>query len=245
MELVFEKNFTVSPHDADQQGRLTLAAVLQYTQQAAEGHCELLGTDWQTMHEKGLFWAVLRHKIVVERLPRTGQVITVKTWPMPTTRVAYPRAVQAVDENGQELFRVISLWVLMDTETRAMTLPGRCGVEVPGTVLGIEPELPGSLAPGVHTNETLWTVSQEDLDVNCHVNNARYLAHTQSLSEALFAQRTPRQITVCYLSECRLGQQIRIHWSVDETGVLSVDGLRARTDVPEKTERVFAAKICW
>ena len=244
MELVYEQNFTVAPQDADTQGTLKLSAVLQYVQQAAEGHCQLLGTDWDTMDKKGLFWAVLRHKIVVNCLPKAGEKITVKTWPMPAKRVAFPRAVQAVDENGQELFRVVSLWVLMDSTNRTMTLPGRCGVEVPGVVLGCEPELPGTLTPGNHQHSTLWTVSQEDLDINRHVNNARYLEHTQNLSKELFAT-TPKQITVCYLAECRLNQQIMMHWSVDDAGILSVDGLRPKTDVPSKTDRVFAVKICW
>lgn len=60
----------------------------------------------------------------ITRLPKSGETIRVETWAMPTTRVAYPRSVVAYDEKGQELFRSITLWVLMNMDTRAMIQPG-------------------------------------------------------------------------------------------------------------------------
>ncbi len=241
MELIYEQPAVCTGSDVNACGQMKLSAVLHYVQEAAAGHCSLLGYDWNTMAAKGLFWAVLRHKTVIHRLPREGESFTLRTWPVPATRTAYPRAVQALDEQGQLLFEVMSLWVLMDMESRGMVLPGKSGVEVPGVTREDQLSLPGSLIPGKHENSTSWTVSREDLDINGHVNNAKYLDRAEML--AVSAQRTPREFTVCYLSECRLGQSLRLHWTMSGEGVLTVDGCRPRTDVPEKSERVFAIKI--
>ena len=138
MELVYKDIFTVSDLQCDRYGRLKPSAVCWFVQEIAGRHCQLLGTDWDTLAEKNMFWAILRHGVQIQRLPHTGENITVETWPMPTTRVAYPRAVVAKDETGRECFRAISLWVLMDGESRQMVLPGMSGVEVDGILRGGE-----------------------------------------------------------------------------------------------------------
>lgn len=239
MELIFEMPVTIGQQDVDSGGCLKLSALLYYAQETAGGHCKQLGLDWDTMNEKGLFWAVLRHRVLIHRLPKLQEQVTFRTWPMPTTRVAYPRCVQALDSQGNVLFDAVSLWVIMDKEKRSMLLPGKSNVEVPGILRGCEPEAPNSLTPGSHEQEKLWTVTEQDLDVNGHVNNAKYLDHIQDLIDG----KTPKELVVCYLAETRLQQSITLQWSLSDDGVLSVDGCRPRTDVPERTERVFAARV--
>lgn len=241
MDLIFTKAVTVSDYDVNQQGVLKLSSLLQYVQEVSGGHSDRLGFTWDALAEKGLFWAVLRHKAVIHRLPRAGETIQLQTWPMPATRSAYPRAVQASDSAGNVIFETVSLWVLMNTQTRAMVLPGKSGVDVPGILRGIEIPTPGSVPPGEYPRSVLWKVNQNDLDVNGHVNNAKYLDHTETLLEN--SALIPQEMTVCYLAEALLGQEITLRWSLSEDGVLSVDGVRPRTDVREGTERVFAVKL--
>lgn len=239
MELQFEMPVTVQPGDVDAKGDLKLSALLYYAQETAGGHCKLLGLDWDAMNEKGLFWAVLRHRVIIHRLPKLQEQVTFRTWPMPTTRVAYPRCVQALDVQGNVLLEAVSLWVIMDKEKRSMLLPGKSGVEVNGILRGCEPEAPSSLTPGSHEQCRLWTVTRHDLDLNGHVNNAKYLDHIQDL----LGDQLPKELVVCYLAETRLEQTVTLQWSLSDDGILTVDGCRQRTDVPDRTERVFAARV--
>lgn len=245
MDLLFEQAVTVGDGDVNEFGQLKLSALLRYAQEAAGSHCECLGLDWDTMAGKGLFWAVLRHRVVIHRLPGKGQSLTVQTWPMPTTRTSFPRMVRGLDENGQVLFEINSLWALMNIENRAMVLPFKSGIDVPGILQGCEIDPPGSLPPGSHENRIDWTVTQADLDINGHVNNARYLDHAEALSGPFRAGHIPREVTVTYLAECRLDQTVTLNWTVSGEGVLTVDGCRRRTDVPDKTERVFGVRIVY
>ncbi len=242
MELVFEQNVTVQPDDVNENGKMRLSRLLHYTQEISGGHSDQLGLTWDALAEKGLFWAVLRHRVVIHRLPRAGESMHLETWPMPATRSAYPRAVRATDGGGNVLFETVSLWVLMNIESRAMVLPGRSGVDVPGILRGTEPDSPSSLIPGSYENSTLWTVAPQDLDINGHVNNAKYLDRVEALLGKWDA--TARELTVCYLAEALLGQEITLNWSLSPDGVLTVDGTRPRGDDPAKTERVFAVKLC-
>lgn len=243
MELLFEQPVTVSERDVNEYGQMKLSSLLYFAQETSGGHCNRLGFGWDQMAEKGLFWAVLRHRVLIHRLPGSGEKLTVQTWPLPATRTAYPRMVRGLDADGKVLFEVLSLWTMMNVESRAMVLPVKSGIDVPGILRGCEIDPPSSLPPVHHEKSLMWTVEQVDLDINGHVNNAKYLDHAESLTGSFRADHTPKEVTVCYLSECRLGQSVSLNWTLSGEGVFALDGCRQRADAPEKTERVFSVKI--
>lgn len=246
MEPIFRTRYTIEDIHLDCYGRVKPSVILYFAQEVAGKHCVDLSLDWQTLAEKHLFWAVIRHRVRITRLPVAGETITVETWPMPTTRVAYPRSMVAYDENGCELFRSVSLWVLMDTDTRAMILPGKSGIAVSGTTRGTELAAPGSLVPRALGNTLTRQVGYTELDRNGHMNNTRYLDWIDDLLPSVFhAQHTPREITLCYLSEAKEGQQMELSWELSDGPELRVEANRTAGPQGEKRERVFAAQVCF
>ena len=244
MQSVYEETLTVKAEECDAFGRLKPSALLHYVQEISGNHAQTLGAGWDLLQEKKLFWAIIRHRVSMTRLPAAGEVITLQTHPMPTSRVAYPRATTALDENGNILFRSHALWVLMDTESRAMILPGKSGVPVEGVLLGDELETPGSLSPKELAHFASRLVTAEDLDQNQHVNNARYLDWLEALlDEGFRKENTMTDFSVCYLSEALLDQQIQLHWELSNEGILTADAHRQNTDVHGKNDRIFAARL--
>lgn len=243
MELIYRRDYTVEDNEVDCFGGLKPSMILFYAQDVAGQHCLQLGTDYDTMAAKRLFWAVIRHRVQVTRMPRRGERITVETWPMPTTRVAYPRATVAYDTAGRECFRIISLWVIMDLDTRAMILPGKSGVEVTGLTRGGELTAPGSLAPKSTEHTQRRTVRYSDLDRNGHMNNCRYLEWAGDLLPSTFHAAHPMaEFTVCYLNEAREGDILELGWQVDGDGLIRVEATRPE-DTAAGHSRVFAAQI--
>ena len=102
MEPIYTQHFEINDSGVDRYGRLKPSMILFYAQEVAGQHCLSLSVDYDTLAKRRLFWAVIRHRVQVTRLPMRGETIRVETWPMPTTRVAYPRSVVAYDENGEE-----------------------------------------------------------------------------------------------------------------------------------------------
>ncbi len=186
MGSVFKKTFTIETIHLDRFGRVKPSMMLYFAQEAATGHCDLLALDRNTLAKKRLFWAVIRHRLQITRTPVAGDVLTVETWPMPTTRSAFPRACAAYDQNGNEVFRCISLWILMDMDTRAMVLPGKSGVQLTGLLRGSELAAPSSILPKATGNQFVRTVGFTDLDRNGHVNNTRYLDWVDDLLTSEF-----------------------------------------------------------
>jgi len=244
MEPIYRQSFTLSDIHLDCFRRVKPSVLLYFAQEVAGQHCLELAADWETLHQKHLFWAVTRNRVQITRLPTAGETITVETWPMPTTRVAYPRSTVAYDAQGNEVFRSISLWVLMDTDSRAMVLPGKSGVTVNGTLRGTELAVPGSIVPRCTENTAVHTVAFTDLDRNLHVNNTRYMDWVDNLLPSAFHAAHPvREFTVCYLSEALEGQQVELHWELSEGPCLQVDAHRRQTDDPAAHNRVFSALI--
>ena len=244
MEHIFSQKFEVSAVHVDCYGRAKPSSLLYFAQEAAGTHCLCLGTDWETLAKRDLFWAVLRHRVQITRLPVLGETVTVQTWPMPTTRSSFPRATVAYDEAGQELFRIISLWVLMNTQSRTMVLPGKSGIALHGSTFGNELTPPGSILPKEMENHTLRYVGYCELDRNGHMNNTRYMDWVDDLLPSAFhAEHPAQEFTVCYLAEALEGQQIDLHWQLDGDGCLQADGHRERTDVPGTKERIFAVQM--
>ena len=146
----------------------------------------------------------------------------------------------AYGSDGEELFRAIGMWVLMDAGTRAMVLPGKSGVEVQGRLTGSELKAPGSLAPKELTHTTLRRVGYSDLDCNGHMNNTRCLEWIDDLLPSAFHKNhVPTEITVCYHSEGREGDTLQMHWKIPEDSVFQVDAFRDG----ESAQRVFTAQI--
>ena len=175
MESIYTQEFKITDNHVDCFGKLKLSTLLYFAQEVAGRHFDRIAMTYEQLAERGMFWAIIRQRVRVTRLPRSGETIRVETWPMPNTRVAFPRSVAAYDEAGNELFQVLSLWVLMDVNTRAMILPGKSGIALPGTVRGSELPAPTSLPAKQLLNHRVRSVCFTDLDRNGHMNNTKYL----------------------------------------------------------------------
>ena len=244
MQPIYRQQFHIDPAAVDRFGRLKPSMLLLYAQEVAGHHSDQLSFTYEELARRGLFWAIIRNRVSITRLPREHENITIETWPMPTTRTAYPRSTVAYDEQGNELFRCISLWVLMDVNSRAMVLPGRSGVELEGTLRGLELPAPKSLAPRPLGKQLGRCVRFTDLDVNGHMNNTKYLDWLMDLLPSWFhREHTLKDFTLCYMNEALEGQPLQIHWELDETGALQVDIHRNKPEANGDFDRIFAARV--
>lgn len=244
MDNIFRQKHTVTAMHTDCFSRVKTSALLYFAQEAAGAHCAQLSLDHKALAKENLFWAVVRNRVQITRLPALGETITVETWPMPTTRSSFPRSTVAYDEAGKELFRCVSLWVLVDINTRAMVLPGRSNISLTGTLRGGELALPESIAPKTLENTTLRRVGYTELDRNMHMNNTRYLDWIDDLFPSEFHQLHPvRDFTICYLYEARQGEEISLRWQVLDGPCVQIDGYRAAENPQMRPMRIFSAQL--
>ena len=243
MEPIYSEIFEITDLYVDCRGYLLPSKILFMMQEVAGNHFAELAMDYDSLARRGLFWAITRNKVQITRLPLRGEKIRLETWPMPTTRVAYPRSIVAYDESGNEVFRSITLWVLMDLHNRSMVLPGKSGIEVAGTLRGNELASPLGLPAKALANRRSRSVCFTDLDRNGHMNNTKYLDWIYDLLSADFHRaHTLREFVICYLSEAREGENLTMGYEVVD-GILQVEGTRCEGAEQANHSRVFAAKL--
>lgn len=118
----------------------------------------------------------------------------------------------------------MTLWVLMDLDTRKMIVPGKSGIMVVGTVRGNELPAPAGLIPKPLGTQSLRTVAFTDLDRNGHMNNTRCMDWIADLLPSRFHERhSVTDFTVCYLAEAREQQELRLSWNLADGCTLQVD----------------------
>lgn len=241
MQPIYTTHFEITDNTVDRYGRLKPSQILYFAQEMGGQHCVQLALDYETLAKKRLFWAVVRHRVQVTRLPARGETIRVETWPLPATRTAYPRSVIAYDEAGNECFRAITLWVLMDMDSRNMILPGKSGISVEGTLRGNELTVPGGLICKNLENEADRTVAYSDLDRNGHMNNTRCMDWLEDLFPSEFHAEHPiREFTVCYLAEAREGQLLSQSYGYVDDSCIQLD-----TKTGEDNHRVFSVRALY
>ena len=241
MEPIYVKNFTVDDSWVDRYGRMKPSMLLYLAQEMGGQHSALMSLDYDTLASRRLFWAVSRHGVQIDRMPTRGETIRVETWPLPATRAAYPRSVIGYDENGSECFRVITLWVLMDLDTRRMILPGKSGIMVVGTLRGNELPAPAGLILRPAGSARNRTVAYSDLDRNGHMNNTRCMDWIADLMPSEFHRtHALRELTVCYLAEAREGDDLRLNLEFADDATAQVDATRTQDG---ENHRIFSAKL--
>ncbi len=231
METVYRKSYSIDGSQVDCFGKFRPANLLGCIQDASVCHATALGLSWEALASRRMFWAVVRHRVQLERIPKEGETVTLETWPCPATRVAYPRAVVGYDGNGNPIFRAITLWVLMDMDSRAMILPGNSGVTVPGVTRGLELDAPASLHPVQSTATARRVVCFSDLDKNGHMNNIRPLAWGEDLLPSAFhREHSLSELVICYHNEAREGQALDVRYQLAGGNCLQMELCREEPD---------------
>ena len=221
---------TFDEGDADPFGRTDGRAILRRFQDAAGAHFDALhlGRDVAVTH--GCFWAAIRTAVEIGRTPPPGEELTLETWPGRRSHGLFLRHYVLTDVTGEELLRGLSVWVLMDLETRTLSrdtgwVARPEGISRPGELAGIK----RLRMPDRPAETRLRTVTAVEADVNGHLNNAEYLRWGTDLAEPDFAaDHRLRRFEIEYKKELPLGVTAELSYFTEN------DSLYVRGTAEEK-----------
>ncbi len=244
MKPVWEQTFVVRSYDVDAGWKLRLPTLFSYMQEAAVNHSYDLGVGYHDLEPFGTFWVLSRIKLRFERMPGWKETVTVRTWPKGKDRLFALRDFLVLDQDNRAIIAVTSLWILINKESHRpqriqslpVTLPENPGVTAFDEHLDkIKPLGPAQLC---HARE----VMTGDLDVNRHVNNARYVDWIMDCFAPGFAvQDTIKTLQVNYVDEAAYKDRVIMNMAEQASPRTSyIEGLHADTQSP-----VVQALIEW
>lgn len=238
MELSMEREYRLRWMDFDRYGRMQPSAIFDIFQDVATMQAMEMGIGGDDMRRKGVFWAVVRSKYEVLRDPAHFQVVIARTWPHTPSRFSFLRDYSLYDVSGELLVKCTSEWVLMDIETRkfASVMDYYDGSTDFDESRNFESK-PRKIARFDEENLPVHTVVPgcSDIDLNGHVNNARYLDYVMDALN-LGPDEAVRTLQLDYRHEVLPGSPIHMH-------SLLKDGRALVKGVNEQGETAFACAI--
>lgn len=212
---------SIRASDVTPRGTASVLALATIFQEAAGRHAADLGVSMQDFLAEGRAWVLARLRMEIDRLPQWEDEVVIETWPSGLDRLYATREFIFRGEDGRELARGTSAWLVIDTERRRPLRP-------PSVLHDIE--LPDRPAPIGEAHEELslpsrvdraqaFTVRFHDLDLNRHVNNVRYLEWAlETLPSEVLDQRQCTALALQFEGETTLEDPVRATAEVEEEG---------------------------
>jgi medium-chain acyl-[acyl-carrier-protein] hydrolase len=203
--------FEIRSFDVDTSCTARLPVFCKYMQEAAYYHAEHFGLGHSQLSPLKMAWVLSRMRIEIERLPKWGDTVKLRTWPSGKDRLFYYRDFEITDGEGNLLMLASTAWFIIDFEKRERVLPDwwttsnmPIGPKVFSSKLG------RLKSCGCDVGDPM-EVNSGDLDQNCHVSNIRYVEWIlNSLSLEFHQGNKIQSLEVNYLAEAVYGHSISI-----------------------------------
>jgi len=188
----------------DKSDSMTLNSIFNFFQEAAISHAEILGVGREAMAQTNQVWLLSRMSVQVDRRPRFGETVTVRTWPRGAEKLFTRRDYDILDDNGQAAVRASSSWLIVDIIKRRPLRPQSLLENMPRNE-GLD-ALPVAAA-AVEETTTLQKCREHpalytDVDANGHVNNISYIRWIEdAINPELLEQAKQMRLDINYLNE--------------------------------------------
>lgn len=175
---VWKENLVIRSFDVDCNNRLRISSLCSYFQEVAGHHAEHLGVGFHHLRQSGMAWVLSRLEVSFLRMPAWNESVTIETWPTGNERLYYRREFCVMGAAGEDLIRAVSFWLPINLQNRRpkmISLPADVIASNAGrfVMTAMEQDIPFLASAGMAETVTV-KVQYGDIDVNQHVNNARY-----------------------------------------------------------------------
>ncbi|MDR1178031.1 MAG: acyl-ACP thioesterase [Spirochaetaceae bacterium] len=232
MLAILEESITVPFSGVDKTNRMKLSTAFDFFQDAANNHAENLGVGREEFERAGHVWILSRMSVFMERRPKWNEELVMRTWPRGTAKLFAIRDYELEDSKGKSVVRGRSGWIIADIknhrplrpETLAEKLPRNEGRDALPDGAGTVPAITGDTVKAVERR-----AAYSDIDMNGHVNNARYIEWIEDAvdPELLYGAEQLR-LDINYTSEVMPGETIAL-WT-SGGGPVIIEGRKAGAD---------------
>lgn len=221
----YTREYALSAALCNAQGELAPAQLVQEILEVATEHADALGVGFDRLAEDGNLWVLSRIAIEMNRYPRLHERYALTTWIEDYNRHFSERNFEITSADGGEtLGYARTIWVAINIDTRRPadltsiehlrgTVSDRpCPIDKQGKIRPVaEPQI-----------RNTYTFRVSDIDVNRHVNSARYV-------EIILNQLGLEEYDLCLLTrfeieyrrEAHYGDTVEVGSTPDGTGIIT------------------------
>ncbi len=169
--------FTINSFDVDITSHATPVVLCAVMQEAASRQCADLGISIDELSRQNMTWMLAKQYVKFSGYPAWRSIITVETWPRNKTGLRALRDFIIKDQQGREIARSVTNWMLIDINTRRL-----CKLDetikhisiIEETVMHEDFKIKVEKFDGEKIS-AIFHVRSSDFDMNAHVTSTCYI----------------------------------------------------------------------
>ena len=224
---IFEGKVKVRCLDIGKNNKLTTRGFMEYLQEVAGMHSDLVGYGLNDIPKTNLTWLILNWKIQIFSYPNFNTTLTIKTWARIIAKTHSYRDFEVYDDDNNLIAIATSKWVLVNSETKTIC---RISDEIKNAYSFIDKSvfktsMDEKIKPPADSTFVYdYTVQRRDIDTNRHVNNLYYLDFAyESLPEKVYNSFNCNTTEIIYKKEIKYKEKIACYYSfIDNKHVVTI-----------------------
>lgn len=238
MALSYEKSYEVHYYECDKNLNCTIETIMNYLSDIGNKHAESRNVGIDYLNARNLTWVFYKYNIKINRYPKYGENIRVKTIAQQFKKFYALRYYEIYDENDKKIIEGSAVFLLIDMlKRRAVRITDDQYEAYDVDKESKSRDLIGRLQrlEKVKEREFIneFKVRYSDIDSNNHVNNVKYVQWVMdTIPKEIIDNSKLKEIDILYEKECYYDDMVtcvcEVHQQEEETIVLSkiedVDG---------------------
>lgn len=221
--VIYERTLRVPYYLGDRYHRMTLPHLMNVLIEISGEQTAEIGVP--PAEELGFSWIILQYELDINRLPKTNENITIRTFAKEYNRLFSYREFEVYDEEGNLLLEVLTVFALMNEKRKLSRLPeelvkGYGSKENRRIRRMPKPKTPENLETANRKN---YDVRFYDIDSNFHANNSMYyIWMLDALGDEFLATHETIHGNIVFEKEIHIGEKIEsyVDFEVDENDIL-------------------------
>lgn len=215
--MIYESEFKTGLKDIGKNNYIKNVSILEILENAGGEHSNLVGYGVYDIERTKLSWILLDWKVKVLKRPLYLEPLKVKTWGRDMQKVFTFRDFEVYNSKGELCIIATSKWALLNIETRSIVRLNDDIVncyKIENKAVFEDEKLSKLEIPTNFSNQTLYTVTRKDIDLNNHMHNTFYLNLAyEALPEEVFEKRPFNSFRITYKHEITLGDVVTCKYS--------------------------------
>jgi len=218
--LQFEWSAIIAVDDMDLMDRLKPSSILQFFQDIATEHANILDIGYKKMLSMKCFWVLTKVCAEIIKHPKMCDKVKIVTYPRKPSAVEANRDYYIFNDRGEVLVKGSSKWCVLDYEAKKIRRISdvfyhpdesyRQEDAIEGGCVRLRPPLSLEHIGGYQVKIT-------DLDTNQHMNNAKYANFMLDLEDIDFVKNHDlKRFEINYVGELPFAEKIKISRSPND-----------------------------
>ena len=212
--IIYTQDYKIKSTECGSNMSLKPSSLLSIIQDVATLGAEHIGAGTQKVTGNGYIWVVTKMEIEIERMPKYLEDVKLITYPNKMIHFIYPRTILIKDKEDNTLVKASTLWCILNYNTRKLVMPNEINLLTPGD------EAIKKISP-IDVKDTNLLEERKvrinDLDINMHMNNVKYLDYIVDTMDIDFVSYNDiTNINLVFHEEVKFNETLSVNGSKDK-----------------------------